>query len=55
MFCDSMQNEFCDVWGGWPFRFYGIVDGVLALKPQPSAENNFNFDFKELKAWLAEA
>lgn len=50
--CDSMQNEFCKVWGGWPFRFYGIEDGVLRLKPQPNQENNYNFDLVELKEWL---
>lgn len=49
---DSMANEVTSQWGAWPFRFFGISDGVLALKPQPTRENKFNFDIAELEEWL---
>jgi hypothetical protein len=49
---DSMDDGFVTHWGAWPFRFYGILNGKLSLKPQPSTLNNFNFELSELKQWL---
>jgi len=48
---DSMSDEFQQVWGSWPFRFYGIKDGVLHLKSQPDPETHY-YRMEDLITWV---
>lgn len=47
--CDQMDNAFEEAFAPWPFRFYIIEDGKLALKPQP---RNCAYDVSEISSWL---
>jgi hypothetical protein len=51
MLVDNMNNDFHLTYGSWPFRFYVIYEGKLALKAEPH-ENTFVYDMKQLDAWI---
>jgi hypothetical protein len=51
MLVDNMDNTFHLTYGSWPFRFYVIHDGKLALKAEPHKEN-FCYNIDELNQWL---
>ena len=53
MLVDSMENTFHHTYGSWPFRFYIIHDGKLALKAEPG-ETTFAYDMNELDLWIAD-
>jgi len=48
---DNMENTFHLTYGSWPFRFYIIYDGKLALKAELDKET-FCYDTDELDQWL---
>jgi hypothetical protein len=50
---DSMDNTFHTTYGSWPFRFYVINDGKLALKAEPG-ETTYAYDMSELDSWIDE-
>ncbi|CAF0843416.1 unnamed protein product [Didymodactylos carnosus] len=51
MLVDNMDNTFHTIYGSWPFRFYVIHDGKLALKAEPG-EQSLAYDMDELDAWI---
>jgi len=50
---DTMTNSFQQEYAAWPFRFYVIQDGKMALIAQPTAETHY-YTLQDLKDWLAE-
>jgi len=46
---DTMDNEFDTAFASWPFRFWIVKDGKIALKPQPK---DAKYDIGELTQWL---
>jgi len=46
---DTMEDAFNHEFASWPFRFWIIVDGRVALKPLPQAST---YDVNELGRWL---
>lgn len=53
MLADSMENLFHLTYGAWPFRFYVIHEGKLALKVEPGGDT-FGYDMNELDHWIAD-
>jgi len=51
MLVDTMANKFHEEYAAWPFRFYAIRDGRLALKAQP-IEPSYKYDVEDLNRWL---
>jgi hypothetical protein len=51
MLVDTMDNDFQKNFAAWPFRFYIIQNGKLALKAQPDA-SNFTYDLQTIRGWL---
>jgi len=49
MVVDSMDNEFQQSFAAWPFRYYVLSEGSLALKAQP-ASSYYTLD--ALQEWL---
>jgi len=49
---DSMDNHFQKAFAVWPFRFYVIEGGRVALKAEPSLTSH-KYDIDELDRWLA--
>ena len=45
----SDADAFDRVFASWPFRFWVLVDGRIALKPQP---HDASYDIGELERWL---
>jgi hypothetical protein len=52
MLVDNMDNTFHATYGSWPFRFYIIYNGKLALKAEPD-QANFAYNIDELDNWIA--
>jgi len=50
---DTMSNEFLHTWGSWPFRFYGLEAGCVALKAQPGQDSPSCYNLQDLEDWLA--
>lgn len=48
---DSMEDAFNNAFASWPFRFWAIVNGRVALKPQP---REATYNLRELGGWLEE-
>jgi len=46
---DTMDNAFDSAFASWPFRFWGILNRKIALKPQPK---DATYDVTELAKWL---
>lgn len=46
---DTMEDAFNREFASWPFRFWIILDGRVALKPLPQAAA---YDVNELGRWL---
>lgn len=46
---DTMDDAFDRVFASWPFRFWVVDDGIIALKPQP---REAMYDLAELSDWL---
>jgi len=46
---DTMEDAFNHEFASWPFRFWIILDGQVALKPLPQAAT---YDVNELGRWL---
>jgi hypothetical protein len=51
MLVDSMKNTFHLTYGSWPYRFYIIYDGKLALKAEPH-NDTFSYHIDELDQWI---
>jgi len=51
---DKMDNEFMNTFAAWPFRYYIVQNGKIALKAQPSM-SSYGYTFeKDLREWLNE-
>jgi len=51
---DGMENAFMKTFAAWPFRYYIIHNGKVALKGQPLLDK-FGYDLDaDLRAWFAE-
>lgn len=48
---DTMEDAFDAAFRSWPFRFWVVQAGRLALKPQP---RNATYDVGELERWLTQ-
>lgn len=48
---DTMSDDFNSTFASWPFRFWVVADGKVALKPQPK---DARYDIGELVRWLEE-
>lgn len=46
---DTMDNSFNKTFASWPFRFWVVSDGKIALKPQPA---NASYDVSDLGRFL---
>jgi len=46
---DTMEDAFNNAFASWPFRFWVILDGRVALKPHPV---DASYDVNELGRWL---
>ncbi|CAF0760900.1 unnamed protein product [Adineta steineri] len=51
MLVDNMDNTFHLTYGSWPYRFYVIYDGKLALKAEPH-KDTFSYHLDELDQWI---
>ncbi len=51
MLVDNMNNTFFLTYGSWPFRFYVVYNGKLALKAEPD-KNTFSYHIDELDQWI---
>ena len=46
---DTMEDAFNQEFASWPFRFWIVLDGRVALKPNPQ---DASYDVNELGRWL---
>lgn len=46
---DTMDDSFDRAFASWPFRFWVVQEGKIALKPQPQ---DAKYDIGELVRWL---
>lgn len=46
---DTIDDAFNRTFASWPFRFWIVMNGQIALKPQPC---NASYDVNELGRWL---
>jgi len=46
-----MSNDFQTTFSAWPFRFYVVANGKLALKAQPDALS-FHYNLDEIRQWI---
>jgi hypothetical protein len=53
MVIDAMNNNFQKSFAAWPFRFYIVHQGRVALKAQPDAESH-HYDLEAVREWLNE-
>ena len=51
MLIDTMDNTFHLTYGSWPFRFYVIHNGKLALKAEPD-KDTYSYHVDELDQWI---
>jgi hypothetical protein len=51
MAVDTMSNAFQNAFAAWPFRFYIVSNGKLALKAQPDA-SSFHYHLDEVDEWI---
>jgi len=49
---DGIDNAFLRTFSAWPFRYFIIHAGRLALKAQPNPEQFF-YNFEAAQTWLA--
>lgn len=47
---DTMDDAFETEFASWPFRFWVIHEGKVALKPQPQ---DASYDLGDLESWLS--
>jgi len=51
MAVDTLHNTFQQTFAAWPFRFYVIHKGQIALKAQPD-EQTYAYRLADLSQWL---
>jgi len=51
MVVDTMANSFQTTYAAWPFRFFVVHNGKLALIAQPHADTHY-YQLDDLRAWL---
>jgi len=50
---DGMENKFMKTFAAWPFRYFVVCNGKIALKGQPSALFGYAMD-EDLRSFLAD-
>jgi len=50
MVIDTMTNQFDELFGAWPVRFFIVQNNVLVFKAQPNSGHTY--DLEEVRNWL---